>query len=117
MRLKRSNEKAVKRKLGDLSSDDNDDANEELDMLPLDYVEEFVFDQYKPGTCFGFLSPEAARLCGALSDRGDCSSRNALDPLCLGTPRFHQTEALGTKKPSADYVVVAVVKMNAVFVS
>ena len=103
-----------KRKANALSDDedDNDDGRNESGMLPLDSVERFEYDKCQPGTSFGFLSPEEARLSGALSQNADCSSPQGMDALCSVRPMPNTNEILGVRKPSEDFVAVSVIKMN-----
>ena len=93
---------------------ENDESNDGIttDMLPLDSVTSFNYDEYNPGTTFGFLSPEEGRVCGALAKDVDCTSSLATDALCLLQTKLDMTEIMGVKKPSEDFIAVSVVKMN-----
>ena len=118
VKLRKAKEKSGnKRKRGD----DSDSAEEDVEMgsngdtLPLNYVNKMQPRDYKAGACFGYLSSDVAKACGAQFPIGkgpDCSSSKGMDPLCQIAVKPDKNKALGTTVPSTDFVVVAIVKMN-----
>ena len=113
MRLLRTKERGLKRARDAQSGDDGDDGDN--DTLPKDFVDKIDFDQTPSGTCFGFLTEDAARLCGAIAENVDCSTQHGMDPLCTVLTAPDQSKALGTPPPSVDFIVVTILKMSHAF--
>lgn len=87
------------------------------DTLPLDSVRGFDEQLCTVGDCFGFLTEEQARVCGAYKEGLDCiaTSDDAVDALCMLTVQPEREKLHGQGRPEEDFVVVSVTKYNAEF--